>query len=190
MKNFYAHCELGATLVELLSVLAVILSTGVVVGAIIFSTFRGSSKTNILIDVRQNGTYALSQMQKMIQFAKRFNGVSNDNVTYVTDCTLPAITPVPSPAAYKYIKITSFDDGVTIFSCGDATNPTISSNAASLLDSSKVALVSCSFVCTQSAGGHTAIDINFSLAQKDVQAASERTALIPFQISVTLLNPF
>ena len=197
----------GFTLIELLVVIAVLVFVGVFIGAILFSSLRGTNKTNTLTVVRQNGSFAVSQVTKTLRNAKSFEGVSIDGSlnSYTTDCTQiipPSPAPTPVPVKYYYLKITSFDSGVTIFSCsgnpGDSENPlTLSSNSASLLDTTAVSIPdsnSCYFTCSQSTiSDFPAIGINFFLREFVPIGAllPEKTAsaaAIPFQTSVLMRN--
>ncbi|MCL4353494.1 prepilin-type N-terminal cleavage/methylation domain-containing protein [Patescibacteria group bacterium] len=194
--------SLGYTLIELLAVMAVLVVVGAVVGQILFSVLRGNNKTNTLSSVNQNGSYAISQMSKMIRNTQFFNGVSIDGSTYITDCvtsSVGALTPTPTPETYKSLKITSFDGGETIFSCDLASSPpTISSNSASLLDTNAVEIDMsssnpCYFTCSQdSFSGSTRIGIHFSLKEfsnSGVTPIEEKSASAVFDTSVILRNP-
>jgi type II secretory pathway pseudopilin PulG len=179
----------GYTLVELLAVMTIVVVVGVIVAGILISSLRGGSKSNVLDNVRQNGNDAVAQMSKMISYSQSFNGVSTDGVSYTTNCAQVApSSPSPTPATvgYRYLKITSFDGGQTIFSC-NATD--IASNGASLIDASSVSLILCSFTCTQTNFGQaTTIGINLTLSQKTSSSFAEKQATIPFQTSVTVRN--
>ncbi|MCL5019483.1 MAG: prepilin-type N-terminal cleavage/methylation domain-containing protein [Patescibacteria group bacterium] len=194
------NSESGYTLVELLAVIAIVVVVGVIVTGILISSLRGGSKSNVLDNVRQNGNDAITQMSKMIIYAQSFNGASTDGAFYTTNCTQvipPSPSPTPSSINYKYIKITSFDGGTTIFSCNGSTdNPpnTLASKSGSLasfslIDTSTVSLVSCYFSCTQTNFGQApTIGINFTLSQNTSSGFAEKQATIPFQTSLTVRN--
>ncbi len=177
----------GFTLIELLVVMGVLFVVGLIVGAILFSSLRGANKTNAITVVRQNGNYTISQMVKTIRNAKRFDGVKGfSDIDYTLDCSgEDSLTK-----KYQYIKITSPDEGLTVFACN---SPTISSNSASLVDTSAVAVVenTCSFTCTQrSISDSPTIGISFSLKYNQPGSGifAEKTANVLFQTSVTLRN--
>lgn len=180
-----SNSQKGFTLVELLAVIFVLMAVGTIVGAILVSTLRGTNKTNTIAVVRQNGNFAIMQMVKMLRFAKTLNK------TFVCG-TLEV------PVATDAVELTFFDDSKTTFSCNNSldTPPnTITSNSASLLDTTSVSLVSCSFTCSQaSLSDLSIIGINFSLsayAPTGVNLLPEKTAsatAIPFQTSVTMRN--
>lgn len=170
----------GFTLIELLIVMMVLVTVGIITASIIVSALRGSNKTNTINTVRQNGNYAISQISKMLEFSQGFVGVSNDNVNYSTACSSPTAT-------YKYIKIVSFDNGTTVFSC-NVPSSTISSNSASLISPSDVALTSCSFTCSRNISVPPTIGIDFMLTQKSSSNFFENKDSVEFKTSVILRN--
>lgn len=181
----------GFTLIELLAVMVILLSIGSIIAAILFSSLQGSTKSNTVNTVRQNGYFALTQMATMIRQATRLDGVSTDGVNYITDCST-------SPTQYKYIKIISSDNGQATFSCSKInTVDTIASQSGiltpiSLLDTASVSVVSCSITCTRNTSGELPIiGIQFTLSQytpTGITPFPEKTATIPFQTSVILRN--
>lgn len=189
----------GFTLVELLVVLVVLMSTGVVIGSILFSSLRGANKANILTTARQNGDYAISQMVKTIRNAKSFGGVSTCNadvdiceVPWVKDCTQSE----GELKKYTYVNITSPSNEKIVYSCASLT---ISANEISLIDDKLVMTNTdpatadyCHFTCLQNnALDSPTIGIHFSLMQKGkagVRSLSENTVLLPFSTSVRMRN--
>lgn len=193
--------ERGFTLLEVLVVITVFATVGVIVAGILTSSLRGSNKTNTIIDVKEEGNRALFYMSQAIRYAKKFNGVIDSNSTtnpptVITDCSDSSSTK------YDGVKITSFDDQETTFMCcNNSTPPTIASlsattscsNSVSLLDTSQVSLdSSCYFTCNQlGPSDFPAIGINFSLTASSLSSFSEKTAsasAIPFQTSVVMRN--
>ncbi len=182
----------GFTLVELLAVMVVLVTIGGIIGTILFGVLRGNNKTNALAVVRQNGVYATRQMAKMLRDARSFDGVSTDNVTYTTLCgaTSGSLTPTPTPTPvdYKYIKITSFDDEQTVFSCSTAG---VSSNSASLVDTAAVHIDSCTITCLRpTLSNYPTINISLSLSATSggTVQLQENQGTIDFQSSVSMRN--
>lgn len=174
MQNFKSGG--GFTLIEILAVIFVLSTIGVLVAAIITSSLRGTNKTNTITAVRQNGFFAIAQMTKMIQNAKRLE--------YPYSCISPP-SPTPPPAS-SYLEINSPDGGETRFECSGST---ISSNSGSLLDTSAVSVNSCSFTCSQtSLSDPPIIGISFTLIQKRTTSFFEQNVSIPFQTSVVMRN--
>lgn len=174
----------GYTLIELLAVMLVMITVGLIVATILVSALRGSSKTNTINTIRQNGNYAILQISKMLEFSQSFGGVSSDGSTYASDCTSPT-------TQYTYIKIRSFDNGTTTFFC-DLPNSKISSISAtlnaSLINSGEVAMSQCYFTCSRNVTVPPTIGINFTLSQKNANAIFEKKETINFQTSVLLRN--
>ncbi len=187
-----SNSQRGFTLVELLAVAVVMVVVSVIVTATITSSLRGTTKTNTVNDVRQNGNYAISQVSKMIEYAKSFGGISNDNVNFTPNCvnSTPPLTPTPTPSQYNYLKITGFDNGSTIFSCSQINNlNTIASNGASLIDSNLVSLDSCSFTCSQDRiTDSPTIGITFFLSKRTTSSLFENNASVSFTTSVKMRN--
>jgi len=183
IKHQISNSCKGYTMIELLAVMIVMVTVGVIVASILVSALRGTSKTSVIEEIRNNGNFTMVQMGKMISFAQSFLGVSTDNVNYITNCTA-------SPSPQYYVKIKSFDDKETIFSCNPlGSPPTIASNGASLIDTNKVNLDSCYFTCSQiNISEPPVIGINFTLSQKGTSGLFEQRATIPFETSVTMRN--
>lgn len=175
--------EKGYTLIELLAVMIVMAAVGLIVATILVSSLRGTNKTNIINTVRENGNYTIQQMSKMIEFAQSFQGASTDGSTYSSVCSNPAVK-------YNYIKITSFDNGQTVFACNMSSNPkTISSNSASFIDTGNVAVADCYFTCTRNNLSQSpTIGINFTLTQSSVSNLFEKKSSISFGTSVVVRN--
>ena len=159
----------GFTLIELLASLFVIVTVGFIVVAILVSSLRGVNKTNTISTARQNGTYLISQMSKMLRFAKSVDELTDasGSVSPPTECitNIPLPTPQQSLASYSSITFTSIDGGQTTLSC-DSSTSTISSNSASLLDTSVVQIPAgtCYFTCNQSTSSDALIvGIHFNL---------------------------
>ena len=175
-------------MVELLISVIVLMVVGSVVVNIITTVFRGNTKATAVNNIRQSGVNAIIQMGRAIGYAKSFDGVSLDGISFTANCvvSIPAYpNPTPTPIQYQYLKITSFDSGKTIFSCPGTT---IASNSASLLDQSSVNLTSCYFTCiADKVSDHPIIGINFALSQKG-SGLIEDAVSVPFSTSVTVRN--
>lgn len=172
----------GYTLIELLAVMVIMITVGVIVATILVSSLRGSSKTNTIDTIRTNGNYTILQVSKMLEFAQSFVGMSTNGSTYSTDCSNPS-------AQYSYIRIVSFDDKQTTFSCNMLANPpTIASNSASLINTNEVSLTSCYFTCMRNITVPPTIGINLTLSQIAANAPFEKRETISFQTSIILRN--
>ena len=163
----------GYTLVEMLTVIAVFVVIGSIVASILITSFRTSSKTDVVTAVQHNGNYALTQMAKTIRDARGL---------------VSPFPCVPTVSASS-ITVTTPDNQQVVFAC---TATTISSNSASLLDTTQVSLKSCSFTCAQeTASDLPVITINFSLLQQSSSTFAEQIAsksAVVFQTSVGIRN--
>lgn len=174
--------EFGYTLIELLAVMFIMITVGLIVAAILVSSLRGTNKTNTIDTIRKNGNYTILQISKMLEFAQSFGGVSTNGTDYVTDCSSPS-------TQYSYIKINSFDNMQTIFFCNTSSNPpTISSNSASLTNTNETTLTQCYFTCSRNITLPPTIGMSFTLSQKATNAPFEKRETINFQTSVILRN--
>lgn len=189
MKKRYKFNNKGYTLIELLAVMIILISVGTIITAILVTSLRGGNKSNTTNEVRQSGNYIISQMSKMIAYARTFDGVSTNGINYTTDCTVtqpPAPTPSIAPVLYRYIKISSFDGGQTVFSC---TGSSIASNGAALTNSANLNVAACSFYCSQtSVLAPPTISVNFTLSKSNSGFFVENQTTIPFETSITPRN--
>jgi type II secretory pathway pseudopilin PulG len=200
----------GYTLIELLAVMIVLTTVGVIIASIFVSALRGGNKSTTTNDIRQSGNYAISQMSKMIAFAKNFGGVNSAATgTFTTDCAprFDADGKLISPLQWNDVKITSFDnvETSTTFSCekddtntygilssksADLVTPALINSVALLPDT--VDATTCFFTCSQpNLASPITININLTL-QRRIKAGStalpESQTVIPFNTSVTLRN--
>lgn len=181
----------GYTFVELLAVMVVMITVGIVIASIIVSTLRSGNKNNSLSEVRENGNSAILQMSKMIEYAKSFDGVSTDG-THFTSCIVPTpgpLSPTPAPVKYYYVKITSFDDNQTTFGCYTEKLASISSTLGEVPLVSASTSANCYFFCSQdSYSTSPTIQFNLVLSTKNGGPLPENNTSIPFKTSVTLRN--
>ncbi|MBU3978092.1 hypothetical protein KKE68_00125 [Patescibacteria group bacterium] len=161
----------GFTLVETLVVGGIFTIISTIIIAILVIVLRGAKKSDSVIVVRQNGEQAMSQMVRIMRFARSLD--------------------VPCPLIdSSSITVTSVDLSQSTFTCPTVfTYPNyIDLNGAKLTNSNTVVVQSCSFVCTQSIGGSPIIGIFFTLSKVNSSGAPEGDAIIPFNSSVTLRN--
>lgn len=128
-KNKSQQLQSGFTLVELLVSMMVIAIVGSIILVIFFSVLRGSSKTDKIIQVRQSGNYAISQVTKMIRGAR-------------------SISCVPPEEDLEFVTISDDNGSSTKIFCADGRITAEGETTSELADSSQVN-VSCSFSCLQ-----------------------------------------
>lgn len=173
--------ERGYTLIELLTVMSILTILFSIIGGILYSSLRGSSKAKITTSVAQNGNYALSIISNII--------ISSSSVAKVGGVTVADCTASPSG---QTITLNRSDGGVSVLSCA---NDTIASNSASLIDTTSVkvdstSISNCYFYCNQIAGDPYAVPIvgfGFTLQEKNVTLFENRSKS-KFESSTSLRN--
>lgn len=171
----------GFTLIELLVAVAIIAGLGIMLAQVFFTTTRSNTKVERLTDVKQNGEYALSIMERMIRNARVLTAV----------CTDDGSTPVSS------VAVENPDGGTTTIQCLLDESVTriasVSSLGTEYLTSNAVSLGgstcdgdSLTFYCTSVAQVSKALKISFSLSQKGTPVDQFGKASTAFQTSVGL----
>ena len=168
----------GFTLVELLAVMVVLIAVGGIIFVVLFASLRGSNRAALLTDVQDNGDYTLTQIARTIRFAQAVESPSS--------CVLG---PTPTPVATSSVTIRNHDQSEITYSCTTGTGGTIASNGASLLDTQRVEVESCSFTCSQNSIYESpTIGISFTLNKKDSNNLVDNNAPVTFQTTITLRN--
>jgi prepilin-type N-terminal cleavage/methylation domain-containing protein len=164
----------GFTLIELLVVMSIFVVVGGLMISVLFISLRGSNKAETVSVVKQNGTFALSQMVKQIRYARSLDAP----VSCVPTSNAPTMT------------ITSLNDGgQTTFSCPSSQTTPITSNSAALVDSNAVNVTYCSFTCAQTnISDPPRVTIQFTLSSKNPSGLVDSQSSIPFQTSVIMRN--
>src|SRR5581483_677048 len=124
--------QAGYTLIELLVVIAIFTILGTVIIATLFTSLRGAKKTDTLVNVQQNGDYAISQMSKILRGAARINYANG--CTSRSDPNSPTPTVVPTGMAPSTLVVTGLDGGVTTYRCTSGAGGVIASNSAQLVN--------------------------------------------------------
>lgn len=132
----------GFTLIEVLifiSILIVILSISF---SFLLITFSGASKNDALKEVKQNGSFALSLMEKFALSAKKVECSSG-----------------PPPT----LTVTMLDETSTFFSCEDDKISSASSDLTTYLTDDNVVVSGCVFTCTANPGTPAMIGIGYTV---------------------------
>lgn len=168
--------SLGYTLIEMITVIAIFVIIGSLITGILYSALRGGSKVGIVSTVAQSGNYALSIISNLITSSVSVLSVGG---VPITDC-------IGNPTGTS-IEISGLDGGKTTLSC---INETVSSNSASLLDTSlvKITSSSCTFSCVQADPySPPIINVGFTLENK-TGSLFEKRASAPFKTSAIIRN--
>ncbi len=176
MKKQYKINE-GFTLLEIIVSVTLIALIGTVVSQAFLTTSRSGVKTEILKEVKQNGDFALTTMERMMRGAKADS----------TSC------------ANNTVTFTNSDSGVTTFGCFfDGTVTRIASTSAvgtQYLTSQALTLggTDCTsstltISCTPNPGIPVKVAVKFMLSQKGSSPSTFEQAQTAFETSVTTRN--
>jgi len=154
----------GFTLIELLISITIIMLVGTMIIVVFFSVLRGTNKSQVLISIRQNGNFALSQMSREIRQAEQ------------------AVCSLSSDS----VQITSArDQSVTTYQC---TPTNISSGSSFLLDETQVRPMECSFTCgIRPPLDIPSVTIRFSLTSAGDTSLPEKQLVSPTIFTTTVL---
>jgi len=195
MKN-RKRSQNGVTLVEFI-VIAFILVTisGIIVG-VIYSVFRGSSRSHETVKISSNGNYALSVITSHIVSARgvlQVGGSTGGGRTGGTGTESSEFISCTTPRTGSSIKLRAADGGELTFACQDDSIASLSaslSEGVSLIDSFELQVVpgTCSFTCTQnSIYEPPLIKISFDLESRKYLYETDRVRE-SFQSSASLRN--
>lgn len=172
----HAGFQNGFTLIELLVVTA--LSIIIIIGAasLFFTSIINNAHKDVITTVKQEGDYALSQMEFLLRNATRLE--SNPSTPTAPDCT----------PGMKTITFRSQDNGITtlavvnnkIASSSGAQTVYLTSDAVTLSDQDPL------FECQQvsNVGGY--IQIHFALTKQNTDFSVPNTVTNTFTTSVNL----
>jgi prepilin-type N-terminal cleavage/methylation domain-containing protein len=175
----------GFTLLETLIAITIAGSVGVLITQVFFTTTRTNSKTEVLKDVRQNGTYAVNIMERMVRSALRVETTCSDAGTEVDDITI--LNPDGNTTTFGCYE----DGAVTRIASTSAANTREYLTSSSLTlgsDSCADAAMSLSIVCTASADQSSKVNISFSLSSAGAASGDSDAATVFFQTTVTPRN--
>lgn len=154
----------GFTLIELLVAVGILGIVGGISTIIFFTTLQGTSKSEVVREVKQNGDYALTVMERLIR-----------NATAITS----TCDGTPQPT----LIIINPDQSTTQFSLSATAQ--IASNAG-FLTNNKVSASNLSFTCTRTPGQPDVVVISFTLSQAGSPTRPAEKASIDFRTTVSL----
>jgi len=160
--------NLGFTLIEILIVVTALALLMVAGGNLLFGSLLGSSKSEILKEVKQNGEFALKIINDSIINASKLELCDSKTLT-IKNQNNQTIT-------FKVIN--------------DQNNiPRLASNS-SYLTSNKVKITNLSFICPseEEIGSPPTIGINFTVSQAQETDRPEKKASLSFSAVATMRN--
>lgn len=161
-NNFKKHIfNFGFTLIEIIVVVGLLLTVVTLSVNLVNSLIKGSAKSEIIKEARQNGSYAMSVMDRMIR-----------NASTISTCD----------SGMSSIELTSPDSSKTTFSFSQ-TN--IASSGANLI-SDGYTVSSYGFDCLKTEEFPALVTIKFTLEKGNILLRSEEKVKIPFQTTVNL----
>lgn len=172
-QRFFHITKTGFTIIEILVAMG-ILGTVVAVGSgILVSILKGATKARILQEVKQNGNYTLTIMERMIRNARSVD-------SYGTD----------------FVRITSPDGNYTVFRCCGSPTMIASQSATKLtcdnntrLTNENVRVGSCTNFITYTAGAPPLVTVNFTLTQASTTPLGpEEQASVDFRTTISPRN--
>jgi len=161
---------LGFTLIEMMVVVALFSVIALMAVNIFFITLRTGVKAELVKEIKQNGDYAVSTMERMIRNAREIH----------SDTTCDG-------SSQSSIKIVNPDYLTTEFSCGSQI-ASQSAVATTYLTSSEltVDLSSCFFTCQRPVSNPETVTISFTLSQTGTPDRPEEIASATFQTAISL----
>jgi prepilin-type N-terminal cleavage/methylation domain-containing protein len=142
MTNYKS--QKGISLIEILVVVSIFALVGVLVTRSLTLTLQGTQKSTSLVHARENLDYSISVIERQIRAAESISDCTNSNtnaISYVDQSGIPSS-----------------------FSCVNTglSNSYVASGSARLT-SDTVKITGCSFICTVSGSGPSAITIGLTM---------------------------
>lgn len=151
----------GFSLIELLVVMSLFVVVTYVVGQALFSTIKGNVKSDTTIRVKQNGSNAISVMERTLHSAKSVICTTAQKITYT--------------------------DTAGVNGTYECSGNNILQNTSALLPAD-VWAGSCNFICSQE-GGATTINLSITFTQAIVEGQRvEEKISVPLQTKIRLRN--
>jgi len=163
------------TLIELLVVVTIFAGLGILLINSLFAILRSNAKSELIKEIRQNGSFALDVMTKKLTGGKDPECDEEEGqVTFVDS---------------NGVEITfSCDEGGYIASESAGAKTALTSNQASGADDKiKITLSNCSFKC-QEAGTNSKVTISFILSQAGESVRQEELAQQTFSKVILVRN--
>lgn len=151
----------GFTIIELLVMISAFAIVSVVTVAFLSMTLFSSSKTIAIKEVRQNGNYAMSVIERLVLSAK--------SVTCLTT---------------ESIGITTLDDQSTTIGCSAGK---IASGSA-YLTNSKVTVANCVFSCKLNQGAPNMVGVGFTVSIGGASSPTHEKSSMSFQNNFIVRN--
>ncbi len=178
----FRYSNLGFTLLEIIIASSIIAIMGVIISQTLSATTKSNSKVEMVKEVKQNGDFALSIMERMIRNSRGITSTCTD-----------------AGSAASSLTLNNLDGGTTTVTClWDGSISRIASSSASGIDyltGTNVTLggtdctsASLVFTCASLGSVPNTISIVFQLAQARVSPSLFEQASESFQSSISIRN--
>jgi len=157
----------GTSFIEILVVVAIFAILGLLVSRITLVTLRGSNKSEALVKVRENLSYAMAVMERQLR-----------NADEVAPCTGSAGTRVD----YKDELGTP-----TYFACITSGSDVYVASGSARLTNNDVVITSCSITCVPSSGTNQP-SVAITLEARDARPTSIESAKVSSSTQIFLRN--
>jgi type II secretory pathway pseudopilin PulG len=171
--NGFTPSSRGFTLIEILAVVGFLAVVVVTSTGLFFSILKVSNKVQVLNQVKQNGNYALTVMERSIRNAVGINNSAGD-----------------------WVELVDPGGGQTRFACEEITVGSVTENAITTdgarLTSEGLSVTDCASVFLVESGmagvNPDKVTIQFTLSQTGDPGRQEERAEVDFQTTVSLRN--
>jgi len=151
----------GFTLIEILVATGIFVAISVTVFSFLATNFKSTSKTAVSEEVRQNGSYALSTIERLVVSSRAISCPNNQSV-----------------------NVTALDGSTTLITCSGGRI----ASGSSFLTSSNVAVSSCNFSGSTEPGLPPRLDVSFTVSQLGTPDRPSEKDSLSFQTKILLKN--
>ncbi len=189
LNKFSRNLTYGFTLIEVLITIVIVGILGTMATQSLLTLLRNQSKTDIIKEIKQNGDYALSQMEVKIRNAKTAGilGLTpNCNSTGATGNNLTIINPDNSVTNFICLTNRLQQQDIPAGTTGPSPSPNFLSNTLVSVTTTSCANI---FTCTVPSNNvPRKIRINFTLQESAVNAIAAEKSSQTFATEVSLRN--
>lgn len=157
----------GFSLIELMVAISIFAVIGVLTTSAVSLTLRTSKKSDSLVRVRENVSYAFSIIERQIRGADSIENCDGSELSVLNYLTSENI--------------------ITDFSCENIGEAGYIASGSARITSSDVAVVSCSFVCTQT-DSNSPPTVKVKISAQDAIATSEEKGTITTETEIVARN--
>ncbi|MBI3577583.1 prepilin-type N-terminal cleavage/methylation domain-containing protein [Candidatus Gottesmanbacteria bacterium] len=172
----------GFTLLEIIIATSIVAVIGVIISQALSATTKSNTKVEILKEVKQNGDFALSIMERMIRNAKAITSTCSDTGSAGPSVTLKNVDGGSTTLTCQ------LDGAISRIASVSAAGTDYLSGTSVTLGGADCSSASLLFTCTSLAGVANTIAIGFRLGQKGMSPSIFDVASQSFQTSVSIRN--